>query len=192
MRDTMPKLYEKYAYILDYLPNGYPSERMRRSKSSVAQGVGGSYFSLLELAPRTELEINERVFIGKGKREKISHIKKRLFYDDLTSAAKAELPYLAAKIVKDNEDRFVKFFNTAGSLSIRFHKLQLLPGVGKKLMSSILKERKKKKFKSFKEIDERVPSMPDPTDMIAERIMEELKGKDRYTVFAPLRKIKKE
>ncbi|MEA1993835.1 MAG: DUF655 domain-containing protein [Euryarchaeota archaeon] len=188
----MPKLYENYAYILDYLPKGYPSERMKRSKSSVAQAVGESYFSLLEVAPRTEMEINERVFIGKGKREKVSHIKKRLFYDDLTSAAKAELPYLIAKIVKGNEERFVTFFNNAGSLSIRFHKLQLLPGVGKKLMSSILKERKKEKFKSFKEIDERVSSMPDPTEMIVERIIDELKGKDRYTVFAPLRKIKKE
>ncbi len=185
----MAKLYESYAYVLDYLSEGYPSERMSRSKKSpVGQVLGESYFSLLEVAPKERMEIHERVFVGKGERKKVSHIKKRLSYDEITSTAKAEMPYLVEEIVKKNEERFVKFFNDAKPISIRFHQLELLPGVGKKLMQSILKERKKEKFKSFKEIDERVPSMPDPTGMITKRVVNEIKGKDRYTVFALLRK----
>ena len=189
----MAKLYETYAYVLDYLSRGYPGEGLRRSsRSPIAQILGETYFSLLEVVPRTALEMHERIFVGKGQRDKITHIKQRLYYSELTQTAKAELPFVVEKIVKNNEDAFVRFFNEARPISIRFHQVELLPGVGKKLMQSILAERRKGKFTSFKEIDERVPSMPDPTDMIVKRVIDELQGKDRYTVFAPLRRVKHE
>ncbi|HDM22790.1 MAG TPA: DUF655 domain-containing protein [Methanomicrobia archaeon] len=188
----MKKIYENYAYVLDYLPEGYISGGMKRSKTPVAQVIGEKYFSLLEVVPKTELEVYERIFIGKGQRDKITHIKKRLSYNELTSTAKAELPYVVEEIVKKNEEEFVKFFNNARPISIRFHQLELLPGVGKKLMKSILEERKKGEFKSFKDIDERVPSMPDPLNMIVRRVVDELECKDRYAIFAPLRKTEKE
>ena len=189
----MKKIYENYAHVLDYLPEGYPNEGMKRSKKSpVAQVVGENYFSLLEVVPKTELEVYERIFIGKGQRDKINHIKKRLFYEELTSTAKAELPYIVEEIVKKNEEEFVKFFNKARPISIRFHQLELLPGVGKKLMQSILDKRRKGEFKSFKDIDERVSSMPDPASMVVRRIVDELECKDRYTIFAPLRKAESE
>jgi putative nucleotide binding protein len=189
----MAKLYENYAYILDYLPEGYPNEGLKRSKRSpVAHVLGESYFSLLEVVPKTQLTMHERIFIGKGQRDKITHIKRRLAYSELSPTARAELPYVVEEVVKNNEDAFVKFFNEARPISIRFHQVELLPGVGKKLMQSILNERRKGKFTSFKDIDERVPSMPDPTDMIVRRVLDELQGKDRYTVFAPLRRIDEE
>ncbi|MCK4309947.1 MAG: DUF655 domain-containing protein [Methanomicrobia archaeon] len=189
----MKKIYENYAYVLDYLSEGYFNEGMKRSKKSpVAQVLGETYFSLLEVVPKTELQTYERIFIGKGQRDKINHIKKRLFYDELTSTAKAELPYVIEEIVKNNEQEFVTFFNKARPISIRFHQLELLPGVGKKLMQSILEERRKGEFTSFKGVDERVPSMPDPASMVVKRVLDELECKDRYTIFAPLRKAESE
>lgn len=59
-------------------------------------------------------------------------------------------------------------------------------------MQSILDERRKGEFKSFKDIDERVSSMPDPVGMIVRRVVDELECKDRYTIFAPLRKTESE
>jgi putative nucleotide binding protein len=53
--------------------------------------------------------------------------------------------------------------------------LELLPGIGKKLMWSIIDERKKGDFKSFQDIRERIPSLHDPAKVLAHRIEEELK-----------------
>ena len=41
-----------------------------------------------------------------------------------------------------------EFFNNAPAISTRFHVLELLPGLGKKLMHEILDERRKKPLKN--------------------------------------------
>jgi len=38
---------------------------------------------------------------------------------------------------------FIQFFNNAPAISTRFHVLELLPGLGKKMMHDILTERRK-------------------------------------------------
>ncbi len=178
----MPKTYEDYGAILDYLPQGYPTKKGFK-RNPIVQLLGETHFSLLEAIPRKSVASHERVFIGKGNRKKINHIKRRLKYDDLTSSAKAELPYVAEEVVERNEDRFVNFFNTSQAITIRYHQLELLSGVGKKLMNEILVQRRSKKFTSFKDIKKRIPSVPDPKKMIAKRIVKEIKGEDKYRIF---------
>lgn len=182
--------YEEYAYVLDYLPDGYIDIASgRRTGKPVAQVIGEKAFTLLEVTPKTDLMLYERVFIGKGNRDKILLINKRISYDELTDTAKAELPYVVEEIVKNNEERFVQFFNMAPPITNRLHSLELLPGIGKKHMWEIIEERQREPFKSFEDLKQRVKGLPDPVKMIAKRIVDELQDKDRYKLFVGHRRL---
>ncbi|MEN6592072.1 MAG: DUF655 domain-containing protein [Methanobacterium sp.] len=183
---------EDYAIILDYLPIGYVKEDVPSfKKKPVAQAIGIEEFTLLELIPKenVNLDIHEKVYIGAGKREKIARVNRRLKYDKLTATAKLELNYVIEEIIKEHEDRFVRFFNEAGPISTRLHQIELLPGIGKKHMWDILNARKQKEFESYQDIKERVPMLADPVKLISKRILLELegssdrKGKRKYTIF---------
>jgi putative nucleotide binding protein len=187
------KEYEEYAYVLDYLPEGYTDlSTGRRSGKPVAQVIGEKAFTLLEVTPKEDLMLYERVFIGKGNRDKILMINRKISYDELTPTAKAELPYVVKEIVKNNEERFIKFFNMAPPITNRLHSLELLPGIGKKLMWEIIEERQKEPFKSFEDLKHRIKGLHDPCEMIAKRVVEELQGKDRYYLFVGSRRLFRE
>ena len=86
-------------------------------------------------------------------------------------------------MVKNNEKRFVDFFNAAQPLTTRMHQLELLPGLGKKHMWEILEARKQNPFDSFADIKKRVKLMPDPERAIIRRILQEIKGKEKHRIF---------
>jgi len=65
------------------------------------------------------------------------------------------------------------------------HQLELLPGVGKRHLWAIITERKKKPFKSFDELKDRVPLLPNPEKLIVKRILGELQDVDKYRIFVP-------
>lgn len=183
---------EDFAIILDYLPLGYVKEGAASFKRKpVAQAIGISEFTLLELTPKEKvnLDIHEKVYIGAGKRDKIARVNRRLNYDKLTATARVELNYVIEEIIKDNEDKFVQYFNEAGPISTRLHQIELLPGIGKKHMWDILNARKEKKFESFPDIKKRVPMLTDPVKLVSKRILLELeadgdrKGKRKYILF---------
>ncbi len=184
----MQTKFETKGIVLDYLPNGHIGDDTPSYKRvPLAQVVGVNFFSLLEVVPKEEVSTHDTVFIGKGDRQRISHVKRRVYYDELTSFARSELEPVLKEIISEDEQRFVRFFNEAGPISIRSHRLELLPGVGKKLMKEILAEREKKSFDSFKEIQDRIASIPDPANMIVKRIMEEImetdENKMKYFIF---------
>ncbi len=169
---------EENAFVLDYLPTGRSSSA--RSEP-IVQLLGEEKFTLLEAVPKIpDIRIGEKVYIGKGERDKISIIKGRLTYQELTEGARSELMVAVSSIIKSNETRFVGIFNSAGPLNIRVHSLELLPGVGKKHLTAILDARDEKKFESFQDIASRVPLLQDPVKLIAERIILELKGESRF------------
>jgi len=95
-------------------------------------------FKLFELVPKAnaQIAIGQRVYIGKEgeKRTEILHVKRRVSFEELTSAAQRELAYVVADVVKAQEARFVQFYNEAQAITTRFHMLELLPGLGKKTM----------------------------------------------------------
>jgi putative nucleotide binding protein len=178
---------EDNAYILDYLPEGLPGERSFK-REPIAYALGESEFKLFELVPKPDaiIMIGEKVYIGKDvdKREKIQHVKRRMGYEELTSASHSELPYIIQDLVMDNENRFVQFFNSAQAITTRYHMLELLPGLGKKTMWAILEERKKGNFKSFKDLSDRVPSVKHPEKLVAKRIEIELSDPhQKYHLF---------
>jgi putative nucleotide binding protein len=183
---TEDKSREEGAIVLDFLPNGYPFDsRPSYLKSAVAQAIGKSKFTLLELAPKKDVFVQplEEVYIGEGKRDKIHHIMGRLPIEKLTSTAKAELDFVVNDLVAKNEARFIQFFNLAQPLTTRMHQLELVPGLGKKHMWEILEKRADKPFSSFKDLKDRIKLMPDPVKAIAKRILSELSGEEKHNIF---------
>lgn len=173
---------EENAIILDYLPNGYPLEG---KMMPIAQAVGESSLVLLELVPRrgVTLEINEKVYIGDGKREKIYYILGRLRREKITESAKENLKKFIEETVKKGEERFVDFFNKSESINKRVHQIELLPGMGKKYVKEILNQRIIKEFLSFEEMKKRIPHLPLPEKSIEKRIFQELTEDERYKLF---------
>ena len=181
-----PRLYEEYAYVLDYLQFGRPAtDKPRHLALPTVQVLGESYFTLLEAEVRAgaQAAFHERVYIGKDRREKINRIIGRIGFTDLTANAKAELLPVLETLITNQEGRFVSFFNNSQAITPRMHSLELLPGIGKKSMWQIINAREKKPFMSFKDIHER-SSIGDPTKVIAKRILDELTGGEKYRIFS--------
>ena len=178
------KVKEEHAIILDFLPHGYPFEQ-GSMKTPIAQGLGKEHLTLLELIPKkgVHLQPHQEAYIGEGKRDDIHHIKGRIPIDKLTSTASSELKHAVEKIVENQQERFITFFNKAQPLSMRMHQLELLPGLGKKHMWEVIEARKAKPFESFDDIKERVKLLPDPKHIVVKRILAEIEGKEKYKLF---------
>ena len=70
---------------MDYLSLGYVQSDMSKFKGkAIAQAIGTSYFTLLELAPKkgVDLEIQDTVYIGKGKSQ--GDLRRFRFRDETT------------------------------------------------------------------------------------------------------------
>ena len=173
---------EEYAYVLDFMSTG---KSFSTKSEPIAQLVGEEWFTLLEVTPKpgASMSLGERVYIGREERDKVSLIKARITYNDLTQTSKSGLQKTILQIINTNEKRFVDVFNNAGPLNIRQHSLELLPGIGKKHLEAILKARQEKKFESFDDINKRVSLLQEPTKLITERIMRELQGTERFYMF---------
>jgi putative nucleotide binding protein len=100
----------------------------------------------------------------------------------LTAAAKDELVKVIDKMVSENERKYVEVFNKAPPLTTRMHSLELIRGIGKKKLRELLEERKNRPFESFKDLEERV-GLRGVAEAVKERILEELKGGQRYYLF---------
>jgi len=173
---------DEHAIILEYLPNGYPLEK---KMIPIAQAVGEMNLTLLELVPRRgiNLKIGEKVYIGEGKRDKIYYILGRLNKEKITESAKEQLKDFIRKIVKEQEKKFVEFFNKAVAINKRTHQIELIPGIGKKHMQEILKKRKEKEFESFEDMKKRIQNLPAPEKAVEKRIFQELTILERYNLF---------
>ena len=179
---------EDHAYILDFLPQGRHDAKKMFRREPVCYAIGENEFKIFELNPKegAQLIIGERVYIGKEveDREKIAHVRARIDYSDLTTTAQAELPYIIADIITKREAEFLEFFNRAQPVSMRFHMLELLPGLGKKTMEMVVAERKKGDYTSLANIKERVSSIHTPEKLVASRIVLELKDENqKYHLF---------
>jgi putative nucleotide binding protein len=180
---TPARKFEEYAYILDFIQNG-KSSIVRMREGVIVQAIGEEHLTTLELLgiSNEKFSIGERVYIGKEGRSKIISVLGRIDYGHLTSTAKNELETVVEKIVSENEARFIDYFNSAQPMTPRVHSLELIPGIGKTYMKSILTERDKKKFSSFTDLHDRT-GLRDVSKHLAKRIYDELSGETRMNVF---------
>ena len=84
---------------------------------------------------------------------------------------------------KENEKKFLEFFNTATAINKRIHQIELIPSLGKKHMQEILKQRNEKEFSSFESMKERIQNLPDIENAVKKRIFQELTNMERYNLF---------
>ena len=174
---------EEKALVIDYMARGRSSDF---KTEPLAQLIGTEFFTLLEVVPKSnvELKVLEEVYVGKGDRDKIEFIKKRISFKNLTNTSLSDVENAIEAIIKNNKTKFVSFFNDSRSITLKRHQIELLPGMGKKHMLQLIKEREKEPFKSFEDIKTRVHSVPDPIRSMVKRIMEELEGQDiKYYLF---------
>jgi len=173
---------DDYIIVLDFLPHGRSSDR---KAEPLVQGIGEKFFNLLEVVINegAKIKVGDRLYIGEEKREDVAYIRGRIGYTELTNYSKNEIERIVTDLINKDEKRFVDFFNKAMPVTTRLHTLELLPGIGKKHLWQIIFERKKKSFETFKEVQERIPMLPDPKRMVIRRIIDELEGKDRYKLF---------
>jgi putative nucleotide binding protein len=180
---SQPRKYEEYAYVLDFTPRG-KSITVRGREGVIIQAIGEERLTLLELLgiPNSTVEIGERLYIGRETREKVSSVLGRLEYNDISQAAKNELANIIEKVVIANEKRFINYINNAQPITPRIHALELIPGIGKTYMMTIIKERDKKKFETFSDLQNRV-GLRDPAKLVAKRIIDEIMGQARMNLF---------
>ncbi|HLD75890.1 MAG TPA: DUF655 domain-containing protein, partial [Candidatus Norongarragalinales archaeon] len=143
------------------------------------------YFTLLEatVKPDAKIDIGERAYIGRDSRDKITHIRGRIQWAQMTTTAQREAETVVRSIVGEREKDFVLFLNRAGHLSLRTHALEHLPNIGKKHLENLLAEREKKPFESFADVEQRVPHLTHLADSFAQRILRELSGTEKYFLF---------
>ena len=60
--------------------------------------------------------------------------------------------------------------------------MELIPGIGKTFMKTIVDLREKQPFLSFEDIQNRV-GLRDPAKLVAKRIVEEISGESRINIF---------
>jgi putative nucleotide binding protein len=183
------KKYEDFAYVLDVFS---ASELKAQSLNilvhrdeNVIQLLGEDFFTLLEAAtPKSNKPaIRSRLYIGKDVPRNILRILRRIGYDDLTINAKMNLESVILKLLEENEERFIDFFNTARPLTPRMHALELIPGIGKKIAMKIMGEREVKPFESYEDLRKR-GGVLDPVKALQQRILEELRNpEEKYRLF---------
>ncbi len=176
-----------YAVVLDYLPHGRPDDtRPQYQKETLAYALEEQTFGLLELTLTDEADVGivDRVAVGPEPDAAEIESVTQIDFDALSRSAVSELEYAVEAIIEGDEQRFVDFYNNAQPISLRLHQLNLLPGIGKKLRNKIIDERKRGPFESFEELSERVGGLHRPKEVIAERILEELRDDDlKYKLF---------
>ena len=170
---------EEYAIVLDFLPHGYAGSRVAMP---IAQAIGETAFTLLELVAKEGVTLapEERVYIGSGERDKIARVKRRLKLDELTSLARENLDSVLDKLIEANEKRIIEIINNASLITPRLHKLELIPGIGKKLALAIIENRP---FSSIAELEQKT-GIKNFKKLVKERILQELSGKEKYYVFS--------
>ena len=180
---TSEKRYEEFAYVLDFLSEG-KSMVIKGREGPIIQAIGEERLTLLELlaVENQDFELGEKLRIGREGRDKIVSVLGKLAYEDLTSEAKAQLPSVCEAIVKSKEARYVSYFNDLQPLTPRLHGLELIPGIGKTFMKTIVEEREKKPFVSFEDIQDRT-GLRDPAKLMARRVVEEISGDSRINIF---------
>ncbi|MGH1522197.1 MAG: DUF655 domain-containing protein [Nitrosopumilus sp.] len=178
-----PRKYEEYAYVLDFNSRG-KSSTVRGRDGIIVTAIGEDRLTLLEIlgVPNSTFEVGERIYIGKDGRTKVLSVLGKMDYDNVSSSAQSELESVIENIVTTNELKFVEYLNNARPLTPRIHALELIPGIGKTYMKTMLEEREKKKFESYQDLQDRV-GFKEPIKHISERIMDEITGQSRMNLF---------
>ncbi|MHA2002330.1 MAG: DUF655 domain-containing protein [Promethearchaeota archaeon] len=178
-------------YLLDILQHGGVSQA-QHSWKPIAQVITPLHFQLFEINLKKDhipdLKLQEKYIFSMSDSDIFDRINRRLNYDQLTPTSQHSLEDTLFQYVSENEEKFVHFVNVVGPITIKRHYLEVLPGVGKKLMNEILTARNQQPFESYDDIHTRVPGFK-IKEAITKRIIEELEDIDiKHYLFVKKRK----
>jgi putative nucleotide binding protein len=177
------KRYEDFAYVLDFIPRG-KSMIIKEREGPLVQAIGEERLTLLEILANNNADFKraERLPIGKENRSKIVSVLGKLDYRELTNESRNELLPVLEEMIKDNQQKYIAYFNELQPITPRLHALELIPGIGKTFMRQIVNQRDRKKFENFEELERRI-GIHEPIRLVARRIVEEISGGSRVTIF---------
>lgn len=179
MRRRRGSIRETHVYVLDFKSRAR-SVLHRSREGTIVTALGEKRFILLEMLanPGERFDAGERIEVD----ARIQAVMGRLGRTRISSRANQELPRAIQSIVTGCEDRFIKFLNMAGLVTAQVHSLSMLPGVGKALLRTILKERQKRPFENYADVEART-GWRDPAENLMQRIHDEMEGRAGARLF---------
>jgi putative nucleotide binding protein len=175
-------------YVLDILQHGgvdrHSSGGSNLAWQPVCQVIQTPNYNLFEIAlTKGEIVSVQQKIVLTGETSPLGKIQRRLKFDELTPTSKDIIQDVLEIYVKESEQLFIKFINSAGPITIKRHSLEVLPGIGKKIMWDIITEREKAPFQNYTDLKKRVPGLK-IEEIIAKRIVEELSNpEEKHYLF---------
>lgn len=178
-------------YLLDILQHG-GVDQAHHAWDPIAQILVLPDFELYEVTLNknkiSDLSLEEKYAFDIGKEALFIKVNKKLDQGDITPASEKSIPQVIRNYVVSHEERFINFLNKVGPITIKRHYLEVLPGVGKKLMHEILDQRNNSPFQNYEEVHSRVPGFR-PVEVFTKRIIEELEISDlKHRLFVRRKK----
>jgi putative nucleotide binding protein len=178
---------DRIIQILDVLLHGHFSDDIPMHKQKpIVQCISLEDFVLyeVEIIRNSAIKVQDKGIYGDFRNSgQLGKVEKKIDYDDLTPTSKALLNSVLEARIRELSEEFLYFFNNSVSITPRLHQLQLVPGIGKKLMWEIIEARNKKKFESFEDISQKT-SISDPVNLIVKLIIKELSRNVKYYIFS--------
>lgn len=197
-REQKPKLRKKTssmknrglteALVLDYYPQGKSlSRKNAQAFKPVVVIITFNKFQFFDaiLTKGRKIQVGQLIDISQRGADRITL--KEIRYNDLSDSAVKILPEMIKEIVNRLESRFINFLNVAQPLTTQMHQLQLLHGIGNKRLWQILEARKKTGFTDFNDFTNRT-GISDPMSLFTNRILQEIKGTEKYFLFTQKQK----
>lgn len=174
------------------------SQKITKDNINTANVMGTNKFTLIniELNEGVELRPQEKILITKDS-DKVKKLNNRLSYDDLSNDELHEVEKAIHTIVITNENKYVDFFNRQSKEGTQLH---FLDGISRKNAIKVLDDKEKNgKFESFEDINKRISFIEDSEELIAKRVLYELRelnkirqGRPTYLFTVVKRSTKKE
>lgn len=174
---------DNWCMVLDFLPNG-KEELPPHKRKPIAQVIGWEKFSLLEIVPRENITFSTRqkLFIGEGTRREVDHIERKIKFEWLTSLAKTEMSPIVIKIIKSNEEKYIKFFNNPPAVSLNRNILDSFPEISKANRNKILKALKTERFTCLRDV-EKAGAVDNIYEIVANQIIREISRQAEFYIF---------
>lgn len=153
--------------------------------------LGTNKFTPLELSVKKDhyVQLEERVYFGSDKRDKINNIVKWISEREFLKAGKTLVLNVIIKIILEKEAYFIDIINNNSEKEQFLKALQRALDIGPKTAEKIINARKEKPFESFEDIENRA-STTVVLKKLANKIYDEIYGKDKFRIYANKAKYK--
>ncbi len=177
------KKYEEFAYVIG-IKRRTRSVIIKNKTGDMLYALGQKFLNIMEILIDNDVafETNEKISIGTENRSKILSVLGRVQYKKIPDDLADTVPTVIDAVVAKEEERFVRFINTAGPLNYKNHALKAIPQISEKISQNIINERNDKEFKSYIDIEERA-GVRNIAKNIADRIKEEIIDDTKINVF---------